>query len=449
MYKQRPKVAAMIVLLACWVVAWVLVPEAGKPRAFVGSMGPTKVALAQDRGKLVNVKEFGATGNGLSDDTAAIQAAINAAGAGTTIRFPAGVYVVADLVVENRSGLSFVGGGRNSVIKQKTGSVRMATFTNSRDIVINKLAFDANGITAYGGVVFYQAAGVRIEDNWYIDSAAKPVGNEDRYAFLFARGATPSRDIRIVNNVIEDLQLEVDHSQRVVIDRNTVRRAVKTAGIGIFSISPKAIAEDYQITNNTVIDPVRNGFSVGIDPPTDGDCVFRRIAISGNQVIRTKTAGYGLRIGTGDNSKATRGNIFEDITIKDNRFQVERTAPKPDQIIFTNTTDRAGIVFSRLRITGNTIENRGPHSDVFAIELRQIQNSVLSDNTLKGVSNGISLKGDLLANDIRNNVIEASGIGFKFDDSLGRNRVAQIKIIGNPKEKIVLSNLKESDLIEK
>src|SRR5262249_35386981 len=108
----------------------------------------------QDGGRVFSVRGFGARGDGVADDTAAIQAAINAAPDGSTISFPSGTYNVANFVVKNRSGLSFFGEGRNSVIKQKSGAPRIATFEGTRDIVISNLAFDANGIVSYGGVVF-------------------------------------------------------------------------------------------------------------------------------------------------------------------------------------------------------------------------------------------------------------------------------------------------------
>ena len=290
-------------------------PDAGKDRS----------------GKVYNVKELGAIGDGIANDTAAIQKTINTAPDGSTIYFPAGTYDVANLQVKNRSGLSFVGEGRGSLIKQKTGAQRIATFTSSRDIVIAKLAFDANGITSYGGVVFYAATDVRIENNSFIDSAPKPIGRTDRYSFVFGKSAEPSRNIKILNNVIEDLQLEVDHSKGVVIEGNTVSRAVNTAGIGIFTVGHNAIAEDYLIKGNTVIDPPGAGFSVGIDPPSSTGCIFRRITIINNRVIRTKRGGYGVRIGTPDNSKSTTGNVFEDIVIEDNLFRVEATASQPAQ----------------------------------------------------------------------------------------------------------------------
>jgi hypothetical protein len=402
----------------------------------------------QDGGRVINVREFGARGDGVADDTAAIQGAINAAAAGATIYFPAGIFNVSNFVVKNRQGLSFVGEGQQSVIKQKTGAARIATVEASRDIVISNLAFDANGIVSYGGVVFYAAKGVRIENNTFFDSASKPIGNTDRYSFVFARGSEPSQDVKIINNVIDDLQLEVNHSQRVLIDRNTVKRAIATAGIGIFTVEDKAIAEDYQITNNIVIDPVGVGFSVGIDPPTDSHCVFRRITIADNQVIRTKTAGYAVRIGTPNNSIKTTGNVFENLVIKNNRLHIEATAPQQAQMIFANTSATAGILFNGLTVSGNKFENDRPGGKGYAIDLRRIQKSVVADNTVKGVTSGISLSGELLSNEVRNNVVEASEVAYRLEGSLGGNRAANNRIVGKPKQGWMSSNLQASDAVE-
>jgi pectate lyase-like protein/copper-binding protein NosD len=424
---------------------------ASEQRGLKGFVHPIEfrpISLAQAAGKVLDVKDFGAKGDGVSDDTPAIQAAINAADNGTTISFPAGAYNVANFAVKNRSGLSFLGQGKNSVIKQRSGAPRIATFEGSRDIVISKLAFDANGITSYGGVVFYAVTGVRIENNAFIDSAPKPVSGTDRYSFVFARGSVPSRDIKILNNVIEDLQLEVDHSQGVVIEGNSVKRAVATAGIGIFTVGDGAMAEDYQITNNTVIDPFGSGFSIGIDPPTDNNCIFRRITIAGNQVIRTKTGGYGIRVGTPDNSKKTTGNVFEDIVIKDNHIRIEKSAPAPDRLIFANSSPAAALVFKRLAVARNTIENHGSKGGRYAIDLRRVQNSVVADNTVRGAVNGISLGGDLLSNQIRNNEVEASEVAYALDGSLGGNKVTNNRIVGKPQQGWKLSNIKPSDSVE-
>jgi len=403
---------------------------------------------AEQNARVVSVRELGARGDGVSDDTKAIQTAIDAAEKGATIKFPAGVYLVSNLQVKNRSGLVFTGEGRRSVIKQKAGAERIATFDGSSDIVITQLGFDANGIRSYGGVVFYAAQRVRIENNWFWDGAPKPVERADRYSIVFGKGRVPSQDVQIVNNVIDDLQLEVNQSRRVRIEGNVVNRAVKTAGIGIFTVGDDAIAEDYQIVNNRVVDPLGSGISVGIDPPTDRRCRFMRITIANNQVIRTNTAGYGVRIGTPDNSKPTDGNLFEHVEIKNNRFRIEATAPAPAQTIFANTSATAGILFKKISITGNTLENEGRNGKEFAIDLRRLQNSLIADNTVKGFTNGVALGGALLSNELRNNVVQASGIAFAVEDSLGGNRAVNNRIIGQPRQSWKISALQPSDAVE-
>src|SRR5882724_11165168 len=439
------KVAAVTVLSLILLMSMPL----GRARQTIaqGKIGASPVVAAEQKGAVLNVRDYGAKGDGISDDTAAIQAAINAATSGATIMFPRGIFTVSNFAIKNRSGLSFVGEGRDSVIKQKAGAERFGTFDRSSDIVITKLGFDANGVTSYGGLVFYAMNRVRIENNWFWDSAPKPVQGTDRYSIVFGKGSAPSQDIRIVNNVIDDLQVEVDHSKQVVIDRNTVNRAVTTAGIGVFTVGNNAVAEDYQITNNVVVDSLGAGISVGIDPPTDSPCIFRRITIAGNQVIRAKTADYGIRIGTPNNSKTTTGNVFEDLVIKDNRMGIETTAPPPEPMIFANTSSAAGIVFKRLTVTGNTIENRGPKKG-YAIDLRRIQNSVVTDNNVKGFASGISLSGELLSNEVRNNVVEASEVAYRLEDSLGGNKAANNRIVGKPRQGWMSSNLKASDAVE-
>lgn len=53
---------------------------------------------------LYNVKNYGATGNGITDDTAAIQTAMNAAGSsGGTVIFPSGNYLISNHLVYNTS----------------------------------------------------------------------------------------------------------------------------------------------------------------------------------------------------------------------------------------------------------------------------------------------------------------------------------------------------------
>lgn len=69
----------------------------------------------------VNVKDFGAVGDGVTDDTAAIQAAIDAVFvAGGEVFFPSGTYLCTALTAKNRVRL--VGEGRTVTIIRRSGS---------------------------------------------------------------------------------------------------------------------------------------------------------------------------------------------------------------------------------------------------------------------------------------------------------------------------------------
>lgn len=84
-------------------------------------MSLTKATYSMIDGAYINVKDFGATGDGVTDDTAAIQTALNA-GSGRTVYFPEGQYIVSSplsvktrtyLLGEQRGQLDFPTGYQN------------------------------------------------------------------------------------------------------------------------------------------------------------------------------------------------------------------------------------------------------------------------------------------------------------------------------------------------
>jgi hypothetical protein len=93
-----------------------------------------------------SVKTYGAVGDGVADDTAAIQAAIDAASAGATVAFPAGIYLVSD-PIRLKGGVSYEGAGHahgsSTVIRQAAGTNITGANGVSGVLVANAWATDA------------------------------------------------------------------------------------------------------------------------------------------------------------------------------------------------------------------------------------------------------------------------------------------------------------------
>jgi parallel beta-helix repeat protein len=158
---------------------------------------------------MTNVKDHGATGNGTTDDTAAIQAAINATPALGVVYFPAGTYLVQSAgaaILAGRSGLTFAGAGATASILKVGASATaggILDFRGKSDVEVRDLGFDASaapsvlsavyaaspsgqrnlavrrckfvglmtGMTTatFAAVYTWPSDGVRVEDNEFVD----------------------------------------------------------------------------------------------------------------------------------------------------------------------------------------------------------------------------------------------------------------------------------------
>jgi hypothetical protein len=97
----------------------------------------------------INVKSYGAKGDGTSDDTTSIQNAINVSPVGSTIFFPAGTYMISSpiVILPNRT---YQGTGWGSTIKQMNGKnlaqmIQFADQTSQHtNAIIKDLQLDGN-----------------------------------------------------------------------------------------------------------------------------------------------------------------------------------------------------------------------------------------------------------------------------------------------------------------
>jgi hypothetical protein len=131
-------------------------------------------------GQVFNVRTYGARGNGTTDDTAAIQAAIDAAGQGT-VYFPPGTYLYSTLTVNGGSlgavKTSLIGAGSNATTlsqKSRTGIlIKYSWAVPYQGGAIRGIRFDSTAAPA--GSVSLQVEdsdGWIIKDNSFVGAAA-------------------------------------------------------------------------------------------------------------------------------------------------------------------------------------------------------------------------------------------------------------------------------------
>lgn len=117
----------------------------------------------------VSVKDFGAVGDGVTDDTAAIVAAVAAANG--TVLFPAGTYRVTSTITITKS-LQIVGEGRGSTIISHTSDINVFSFVGfSSGWEIGNLSIKrVSGTATSGAAINIDTASNGMVDNVYIES---------------------------------------------------------------------------------------------------------------------------------------------------------------------------------------------------------------------------------------------------------------------------------------
>ena len=101
-----------------------------------------------------NVKDFGAFGNGVTDDTVAIQAAVDACGTlgGGVVWFPPGTYVVSDTVAVNYDFVTLAGAGMASkIVSHVIGEPTILCNAESLFNHVAHLWLLGNGLTGASG----------------------------------------------------------------------------------------------------------------------------------------------------------------------------------------------------------------------------------------------------------------------------------------------------------
>lgn len=135
------------------VASWITATGFNETTNFLAT-GSTAPRNLQERfADVVNVKDFGAVGDGVTDDTAAIQAAITATTTGKTLFFPSGTYNFSTQLVFNTNKIGIIGEGSATTFLKYTGANTTNDLIVVGDGVSQIVNCNISGFTIYSATL--------------------------------------------------------------------------------------------------------------------------------------------------------------------------------------------------------------------------------------------------------------------------------------------------------
>jgi hypothetical protein len=341
-------------------------------------------------GRTVSVKDFGAVGDGVTDDTAAIQAAASSLVAGTTLLFDGGNFVVSDDIAFTTSNIRIA--GHLATITQTGTAKKTIKLTSVTGAEICGLKLVGKGSEFVGGATSYNGvAGIYLNNCQDVEIHSNILTN---HAGGSIRWTGTSVNLRIHNNKVSG----IGSAGGIVAGDNG-----NDVGIG----SQSATADnDIQISENRISD---HSFGCFLARGTGCKISENRIKnIPGQHAIYQSEMSDTVVVGNviSDieqqailNQIATNSTTISDYFVTDNLITRCR-----DGVILNLAAGVTGSKFLRVKVSNNLIHNMeqyGIFSDV-------MQESVVSDNQINDIKfYGIILQG--VSGEIKNNTIRYTG----------------------------------------
>lgn len=344
---------------------------------------------------VANVKAYGATGDGTTDDTAACQCAFSAAPAsGGIVYFPPGEYYLSE-PIEVGANMTIMGAGASSVLKSLVASEGCKLSVVGDNVTIQGLAFDG-GYTSggqqgdFGLINITDASNVRISD-CYLENSG--------HLAIRIRGGC--EDVAIEantfgNNFCSISSYDISNTrvpQRILISLNSFQANWGTGGeTGAIKLQSdpnrSGVTRGHIVSNNII----RNSGQMGIEIwGHASDCAVLGNTITGTEwgislddTVRTTVSGNTCRLFTYagiESATDTAYNVISNNVLDGANAAGTRTA-------------NAGIITSNnrpefIKIIGNHIHGINGS----AIKLQTTDDSDIIGNTITNSVNGISLLG--------------------------------------------------------
>ena len=310
----------------------------------------------------INVDNYGAVGDGVTDDTTVIQAVLTAAPTGATVLLGAGKnYLVAGLTVTNKTDFTF--DGNNSTLTLKATGARIAgvyVSGTSSNVTVRNVHVVGNGVLAdaHAGVIIPSGSTIsnlRILNNTIYNTTLgislnadgsgsirgalvqgnhvnTVIGTTSGYGYGIHHASSEdavAQNVKIIGNTIELVQRHSIYQAKgtgITIADNTISRHREGVANGSFlSAIMMARSGDVTVTGNTISQFYDSAMTVGgIISAT----ISRNYTVSGNVFAQPQDDVPCLVVGQGAGSEgyptgvSITGNVFN-ITSGANAIRIQ------------------------------------------------------------------------------------------------------------------------------
>jgi parallel beta-helix repeat protein len=397
-------------------------PAGSRPGAAEGAARPAAGEDGAPPARELDVRDFGARGDGVTDDTAALQRALDA-GAGGVVRVPAGTYLVhAD---------GFRDGGKGGITPRSDTRLVLA-----RDAVLKAKSTAA---TDYVVVRVERVSNVVIEGGTIAGERDTHQGSAGEWGFgIGIFGAT---DVTIREVTVRDCWGDGIFVQEAlpgvsVMSRNvTIERVVATnnrrQGMSVLGVDGLRVVDSiFENTNGTPpqagVDIEPGGHGHAVRNVTFHRCVFRDNA--GRGIVADATTGADIAdvriVGGSAHGNGWEGVVFHRVTGGAVLAGMEVSGNGASGVYVHDA--------SRITIEGNVITGNSQREDAgyHGVHVRGARAVVVRDNVVRAGAAarrhryGVALQ-DALRVTVSGNDLRGSGRhGETYDDRRGRNVLA-------------------------
>ena len=391
---------------------------------------------------VTNVMQFGAVGDGTTNDFVAIQAAFDSLpSTGGVIEFPDGLTFGSEstgfggdangIHIINKDNITVLGNGATTKRLHSLVNVdHILTFQGCGNVTLENLNFDINGIEKFGGITF-EANGRTIKDInvigcSFVDSDPQVATSGDRFGLIIGDGneTTDITNVNITNCFTRLCQMEVN-GQEVVISNSTFQKSFNR-GIAIVTGGSNRVRRNFSITGCSFYDCADSFINLGQDPTNGNGNIYENINIIGNLFYNS-----GTEVTTGDtapsyfisfsNTGQTPPGTWRNLNIVGNTF-LDASGSRgiginAISIAADSTSELNGINISDNIIYLNASSYTTPViSLVYPKRFSVCNNQIYGASVTKGLYFNFAEKGT-----VSGNTVECSGELLRFDGMNGSN----------------------------